>query len=67
MDSLHFIKINELVTFSISTFPIISSPTELEPINLISKEIVTHTSLLPDALWTAVPEPASSIPARKPP
>ena len=45
----------------------ILSPISLDPINLISRDIVTQTCLLPEALCTAVPEPASIIPERKPP
>ena len=45
----------------------ILSPISLDPINLISRDIVTQTCLLPEALCTAVPEPASIIPERNPP
>ena len=40
---MHLINISEFVTFCISTSPIIVSPIPLEPMNLISKDIVTNS------------------------
>ena len=51
-------NIKVLVFFRILVKPVTSSPTLEAPINFKSKEIVTQGAF-PDALWAAVPAPAS--------
>ena len=59
-------KINDFVFFRILTLPKILLPILEDPINFISKEIVTHRLLLADR-WAEVPAPASIKAQRYPP